>query len=77
VLAAHEGVTSLYIDTGDYKYSREHCGARFSYGEQLKGYSIDRRVVHIRFKAERQKQDSRSEGIPKMGESKATKASTN
>nr|GEY54105.1 putative cupredoxin [Tanacetum cinerariifolium] len=29
--AQNVGVTSLYIDTGDCKYSREHCRARFSY----------------------------------------------
>ncbi|GJT66822.1 protein chromatin remodeling 5 isoform X1 [Tanacetum coccineum] len=41
----YESVTSLYIDIGDYEYSYEHCGAKFWYGEQLKGYSKDRRVV--------------------------------
>ncbi|GJU16068.1 hypothetical protein Tco_1144034 [Tanacetum coccineum] len=77
--AKSECVTSWYIDIGDCECSCEHCGARFGYGERLKGYSKDRRVCISDLKPgdRRQKQNSRSEGIPEMGESKATKASTN
>ncbi|GKD45764.1 hypothetical protein Tco_1270409, partial [Tanacetum coccineum] len=60
--AHNEGVPSWNIDVGDCECSCEHCGASFWYGERLKGYSKDQRVVHIRFTFGRQKRNSRSEG---------------
>ncbi|GJY12775.1 DNA helicase [Tanacetum coccineum] len=39
-----EGVSSCYVDIGDYDCSCEYCGAKFWYGERLKGYSRDRKL---------------------------------
>ncbi|GKA06743.1 hypothetical protein Tco_0685967 [Tanacetum coccineum] len=41
-----EGVSSMYIDIGHCQYSCRHCGARFWYGERLKGYANTRRPVY-------------------------------
>nr|GFD17813.1 nucleic acid-binding, OB-fold protein [Tanacetum cinerariifolium] len=34
-----DSVSSMYVDIGDCRWSCNHCGARFWYGEHLKGYS--------------------------------------
>ncbi|GJW60556.1 DNA helicase [Tanacetum coccineum] len=38
-----EGVSSIYVEIGDCQWSCNHCGARFWYGERLKGYANTRR----------------------------------
>ncbi|GKA02897.1 DNA helicase, partial [Tanacetum coccineum] len=39
-------VSSMYVDIGDYEWSCNHCGARFWYGERLKGYTNGRRPMY-------------------------------
>nr|GEX15178.1 replication protein A 70 kDa DNA-binding subunit [Tanacetum cinerariifolium] len=42
----NEAITSWYIDISDCDCSCEYCGARFWYGELLKGYYKNRKVEY-------------------------------